>query len=483
FTGGDGFDTVGFNGNCAVGGAATLRMGAGNDLVYNSATRLGFGAGLLLDGGTGHDEFVLGGSSGGQVRIIGNLNCIAGTGEDTLSIGTTSSIFSATGSVMMSDAGGNDVMTIAGTRFSAGALVLQLGSGDNSLTTTVTDLFLVRNLQWQSTSGADNVFIGGGNLRVGTNVVIALGTGNDTALVNSSSSIYVGGLVTMTAAATVGVNRSLVLESSDVMVTGKVTLTGGAGDGFMRVAGSGSNYLGGGVALSCGLGQTNLRVSSNGSLICNGALSLTHGGGSGSLEVFDFGAGDSLINGAVTMKGGSFLSLNLAGVVTGAVNLATSPAAVNPPIIFAESSGADGTHFAGSVRASVPTLAGQVGTIRFAGAIFEGAATFLGGAGTDTLRLNNIDAEKALTASLGAGDDRFEFEQTDIAGPSLYHGAVLLQGGAGADVFLIGGDTAARAIDFRKAVTADGGTGSDTLTVGTQVTFAPGFPLVQKNIP
>ena len=57
-------------------------------------------------------------------------------------------------------------------------------------------------------------------------------------------------------------------------------------------------------------------------------------------------------------------------------------------------------------------------------------------------------------------------------------------GGSGADVFTISGSTAStNGIEFRNRVLIDGGADTDTLTVGTQATFDPDFPLEQKNIP
>jgi hypothetical protein len=88
--------------------------------------------------------------------------------------------------------------------------------------------------------------------------------------------------------------------------------------------------------------------------------------------------------------------------------------------------------------------------------------------------------EKAMTASLGLGNDIFELEQDEHAGTSFFRGAVLLQGGAGADVFLIGANAATYAIAFNNKVTADGGADTDSLTQGTQVTFNPLFPSVVK---
>jgi hypothetical protein len=468
---------------CTVAGAATFKLGAGDDIFNGIAVLASFGAGLKIDGGAGYDQIQLAASDGNDFRVMGNLTVTGGDGNDTIRIGQSNTTVDVSGTLLVSDGAGNEFVVLSGNRIDAGSLQFQLGSGNNTLYSTVTDITLARNFQWRTTTGNDEMRLDGTTLRIGTNLEVAMGAGNSIANVRPDDLLQVGGTVnigaTAPAAAAAEVERTFEILSAEIRVGGKATLSGGAGEGEVKIIGS-QVYLGRGAALTSGAGVTELQVGSGGVLVSNGALSLTHGGGDGSLLIY--GATGSVVNGALSMKGGDALFLQMGGIVTGAVNLATSAAAVDSPAFTLLSFDVP-LHLAGTVNLSMPTRTGQSGLMTLTGVVVEGAAKFLGGAGADTLRINDCDFEKTVTASVGAGNDRIELERENEGVGSFYHGAVLLQGGAGIDVFLLGGNTATTtAVTFSNKVTVDGGADTDFLDIGSQATFNPAFPLKQIGI-
>jgi hypothetical protein len=483
-TAGTGDDLVSFDGSASgVGGAVTIKLGAGQDAVTSSVNRLTLNAGLTFDGGAGNDILSLAVTDSDDVYIVGNLKFIGGAGDDILAIGTTNTTFGATGSVMLTDTAGNETVTITGTRFDTGALSLLAGAGTNSLTTSATDLVVARNFQWTSGTGTDTVDINGTNLRVGGTLDIALGAGPGSASLDATALVQVSGALKLSSTGGAGAARDLTIDTGVLVVGGKLTLSGGAGNGDLDVFGGTVIQLGLGAAFTSGLGATDQKLSTNGVLISIGAVSMTHAGNDGRLSVFGGGSGDSVIKGALTMKGGDDQSITLTGTITGAVTLTTAANPVDAPQIAIAGNGQDGLSFVGAVKATLTSVAGGTGRFFIQAPTFESTASFIGGAGADEILLDNLVALKAVTVNLGAGADHFRIETNGVIPNSTYFGSLTMLGGAGADLFTIGGDAASQVIDFRNAVTANGGADTDTLTVGTQVTFAPGFPLKQISIP
>ncbi|HYF33696.1 MAG TPA: hypothetical protein VD994_00290 [Prosthecobacter sp.] len=480
---GDGDDVVLFGGiTSAIGGAATLKLGTGVDFIFSSADRLNFSAGLTIDGGTGSDTVDLGATDGDQVRIIGNFKIVGGTGDDTLRIGAANAIFNASGTVTVTDAGGSETISITGSRFDAGALVLQVGGGNNPFVSTVTDLTLVRNFQWTSTTGNDDVDINGDTFRAGTTLQVALGTGADNGEINSTSLIYIGGSAMLSANSTAGVVRVLEIDTTgEVSIGGKLTINAGAGNGEVGLQADRSAFINGGIAITAGAGTGEIQVKSQDALVVNGAVSLIKNANAGHLTIAG-AEGDCIINGAVTMRGGNNIQLAMSGVIHGAVSLATAAAAAEAPVISVQRGGGPLLQITGSLRVNAPTLASQSGSLGAVQVLVEGTANFTGGAGADGLRMNHCTFEKSLTVALGAGNDQFLIEDFEGAPDSLFRGPVL-QGGAGMDNFVIGGDSVARKITFQNKVTFDGGADADSITIGSQVTYNPAYPPKQVSIP
>ncbi len=479
--GGDGVDLVNFSGAFAtVGGAATIKLGGGQDGLLGNVDRLIFGLGLTIDAGVGNDQVRLASSDGDDLFILGNFAFVGGAGDDLLSVGFANVEVMISGALKLTDVSGNETVQFVGNRFDVGSLSLLAGGGNNTLLSSVTDFFVAKTLQWTSGSGTDDVDFNGNHLRVGGAVSIALGTGGGDGELTPANSLYVAGTVMISGS---GANRDLAVVADNVFIGGKVTMAAGAGDGEARIFATNGMFLGGGANLTSGAGDTNLSIGGNFRLVSNGSLTLTNGGGLGVTSILFGGTSTpSTINGAVTLKGGVFVSLEMMGTISGAVNLSTASLSAASTVLI--DSFTNGTlHIGGAVKLSTPTLAGQTGSIRIKGAIFDNTLTVMGGAGVDTLTINETVVNKAFTASLGAGDDVFRFEQFNTVGASNYRGSVMLKGGGGTDTFLLGGAGANFAINFGQKVTVDGGTENDALTTGASVTFAPGLPLVTVSVP
>jgi hypothetical protein len=484
-TSGDGLDTVNFYGSaCAIGGAATFKLGGGQDIIATYAGRMGFGAGLTFDGGAGADGLYLGIDNGNDVRVIGNVKFTGGTGNDVFYLGWTNTTLSVTGSVTMTDTEGNDLVSLAGLRLDAGALVLQVGNGNNTLGSTVTELVTAKNFQWVSGTGQDTFTIDGTSLRVGTTLDVAIGSGPGTVDIGPTDLVSTGGTLKLSATGTDVVARSLILQAADIIVGGKLTVSAGAGNGTLQVYGLSSLYLGGGAAFSSGAGNSNLNLWSINGLVSNGSVSLLQNSGDGMTYIYGGSGGDSVINGSVSMKGGDSVSLTMAGMVTGTLTMATSPTPFSTPSIGVVTNGTDGITIAGAATLSLPSVSGGSGAVSLYGAIFESTLTIKTGAGGDTIAADNIMAFKAVNVNMGAGADTFRVQNSGFTGSSNFFGAVSVLGGAGADSFFLGGNTAStNGVTFRNAVTLDGGTETDAVTVGTQAAFAPTYSLKLKNIP
>ena len=138
----------------------------------------------------------------------------------------------------------------------------------------------------------------------------------------------------------------------------------------------------------------------------------------------------------------------------------------------------------GRLTVANATAAGQTGTILMRSVIASGPVIVLGGDGDDTLTMDDSAFLRSFTADLGAGADQFKFEPQFFSGSSTFFAPVLLRGGSGADMFLIGGNTAgSQAVIFKKAVVINGGTETDIDTIGTQVVFDAANPLIEIGIP
>jgi hypothetical protein len=481
FTGGDGVDVVTFAGAfTTVGGGATIKLGGGGDDVIGSATRVIFGKGLTIDGGSGNDEVRLATVDGGELRVVGNLTFAGGAGDDLLAVGFTNARTIVTGALKLTDVSGNETVQFAGTNADVGSLSLLAGIGSNTFNSTVTHYVVAKNVQWTSGNGTDNVTFAGQNLRVGGALSIALGDGGGSALVNPNTHVHIGGTLMLSGS---GAARALEVNATEVYIAGKATLNAGAGDGVARIFGLSGVFLGGGASLSSGAGDTSLTISGNNRLISNGSLNLTNGGGLGEASIFiGGGSAPSVVDGAVNLKGGASAKLLMGGTITGAVNLSTASLSA-ASLISIDCFVQGALHIGGAVKITTPTLTGQTGSIGINAAIFDNTVTVQGGAGAETLSINNTIMNKAFTASLGAGNDLVRLELLNSLGASYFRGAVMLKGGAGEDTFLLGGAGVSYEVNFFQKVTVDGGTENDAVATGASAIFAPGLPLVTVSVP
>lgn len=478
-----GNDTVTFGtGQVGVGGAVTLRLGAGNDTVVVSATsRAAFGAGLIIDAGLGDDSVTLG-AANSTVDVLGAFQFLGGAGLNTLTAGAGTGRVSVLGAVLISGGDGADTITLGGARFTAGALTAALGAGDNTLTSTATDFFIAGAVKWSTGPGLDRLELNGGAVLIGGSLTVLNGDGPSFTHITPTGFVGIGGSVTVLGGKTTTGKFDISLNTNNTLnVNGALKVKHGDGDLGFTFFGNQSMHLGKGASVTHGTGQGNILFGSNSALISNGPISVVKNAPGGILQVFAGSGGDSVINGAVTLKGGTEVRVTLAGTITGALNMAPSPG-VNGSVNIV-SNGARPIHVGGAVNLASSPGAANTTTFQLQGLVAEGAVSVCGGLGADTLNIDNCGFFKSLRADLGAGADTFRLEAQSFAGPSTFFGPVTFLGGLDADNFLIGGNTAGtQAINFRALTILDGGDGVDTITIGTQATFVAGS-LVQKSIP
>lgn len=480
YTGGDGVDVVTFAGaHASVGGATTLKLGGGADDVLGPVTKLIFNKGLTIDAGTGNDEIRLANAEASNLRVVGNLTVVGGAGDDLLALGATNTTVVVTGTLKLTDASGNETVQWAGTSVEAGSVSLLVGAGNNSLLSTATNVFVAKNLQWTSSTGTDNFDLRGTGLRVGGSVSVALGSGGGSAEIRPGSWLHVGGSLTMSGS---GTGRDLEANANEIFIGGKVTMNAGTGDGVVQLFGFSGIYLGAGANLSSGAGDTNLGINGNYSFVSNGSVTISNSGlGSSSIFIGGFNH-STVIDGNVTLKGGASARIEMMGTITGSVNLSTN-SLVAGSSLYLLSYLPTALQIGGAVKLNALTKSGQTAGIVVNYVLLDNSLNVLGGAGVETLSINNSIFNKAVTASLGAGNDVFQLERNNSGGASVYRGAVMLKGGAGQDSFALGGVTAADTVQFLQKVTVDGGTENDILILGANATFAPGLPVVTVSVP
>jgi fibronectin-binding autotransporter adhesin len=480
-TAGAGNDTVTFTGlAAAVGGAFTAQLGDGTNLVQAASSRATFGS-FRVTGGAGNDTLQLTQPGLKFTTLVGGLtfNGGGGFGEDAVLMEEATAEVAITGPVRITGRGATEVVSIRGSQFHAGSLQLAFGDGVHFLDEQSAEFDLAGGLRWASGSGHDLLHLSGDRVRIGGGVAVAAGDGIGSVRLTPSALLSVGRGIAIRNGATT-MESNIIIEAPDTVIGGPVTLAAGAGDTDISLEGANRLAVGGSVAVAHGAGPGTMLVGGSDVFSIAGSISLTRVGGLGFSHVFG-PSGEAVVAGPVTMVGGADQTLILTGVV-GGVTMTGAPGAATSMTVM--TAGLGRLNVRDPVRLTSRSAAGQTASVRLVGVIAEGPLVVLGGAGEETLRIDDCAFLRSVTADLGAGSDRFDLEQNGLfAGSSAFNGPVLLRGGADNDTFRIGGDAAANTVFFRAAATADGGAGTDALTVGSQVAFDPEHPLASLNIP
>lgn len=480
-TAGGGNDTVTLSGvasGVGVGGAFGARLGGGTNQVLTTAPRLSFGSALVA-GGSGNDTLTVAANSAFST-LAGGLTFSGGGGTNAVTLGGGTSEVALAGRLDLSGTGANTV-TVAGARFDAGALRAVFGDGTNSVVSTAADFSVARNVRYAGGGGEDTLRLQGTTVRVGGNLTATAGEGTATVVTFPTALLRVGGAVTITSGNSPGVSNLSPASQGDAFIGGAVTITAGAGTISADVFANSNLAVGGPVTIARGAGPGTLRAAGNGAFLVGGSVVMRRAGGEGTSQIVAGLGGDAVVAGSVAMSGGATQEIAMGGVVGGGVTFTGAPGAA--ATMFLRGNGPQPVQVGGPVRLASQTAAGQTAEVTLSRLIAARAVQVLGGAGDETLSIDNCAFQRGFAAELGAGADQFRLEQEAVPGPSTFFGPVVLRGGGGADTFLVGGNDAAALVAFRGPVTADGGGGTDTLAVGSVVTFAAGFPLVSLNIP
>jgi hypothetical protein len=478
-TAGGGFDTVFFAGTAvAVGGAFTAALGDGTNLVRTDLLRATFGS-FRMAGGAGNDILRVTGNDLTFATSAGGLRFAGGGGANTVALGDGAAEVALAGPVAISGGGSANTVTVAGSRFDARSLSLTFGGGTNSLAANPAEFHLAGSLAWASGAGDDALLLQPADARIGGAVAVSLGDGPEELRVSPTNFLAVGRGVTVRAGATSGRNLLFVGAVSDTVIGGTVAVAAGAGNSFIDVFSSESLVVGGSVTVTHGPGAGSVRVACTGRLEIPGSIAVTQAGAQG--PIVTGAGGPATIGGSVTLVGGSSQSLGMSGVVRGGVTMIGAAGA--PASMFLGTIGSNPPRVHGPIRLVSRTATGQTADIVLRTVIAEGPVTVAGGAGAESLSIDDSAFVGTFGAALGAGADTFRVEQAGAPGFTTFFGPTVLRGGDGGDTFLLGGNSVTGAVGFRGATTADGGAGADSLAAGTFVAFDPAHPLAQKNIP
>jgi hypothetical protein len=483
--------------NLTVSGFETVNLGASSDTATisgafsgsidlgantDTATIINGGSVTNLSGGTGTDTLNLDGADQ-TITLTGS-----GAGTTVGTSGATST-FSSFGS--LNALGGTDAFTV--DTASTTSITIDGGSGTDSLSVANTDT--AANSLTISGAGSGTL----GNVTFSGLESVALGSGGDTATVNSGGSLsgnldLGAGNNTLTLAIGAGSLGSLSAGIGNDTITINGGSVGGAvsvGDGTNQLTVSGTSssigsYTGGtgadsitlsggdvGGNVDLGTGSNSLLISSTSSAI-GGAVTFGSGA-SDSLSYAGYGSAVSLTLSGITSNAGTTTTGGATGIsgiasgfesLTGSSNsdsLVASEAGNTLILTGANQGTVDGLSFASFESVD---LAGGNDSAQFtSGDSLSG--TLAGGSGSDTLDYSGYGSSVNvnLAAGTATGTGGISGFETVLGGASAdtitasTSGDVNLQGNAGADTFNV------TVAGLTNGDTIDGGADADTLFV------------------
>ncbi len=417
--------------NLAAGGADTaidVKLTAGsNSIVTGSAadsiriTDATFDLGDTINGGTASDTLFI--TGGGTVNILTGVTV---TGIENVNIDNTATSFTANNENLAITAGD-------------GGNTIVLGTGTQSVAGTM--------------GGADSVTVGSGSNNVAT------GAGDDT--INVTATTYsgdtldggsggetLGDLLAITGGGTVNMTLATISNIERVSIDNTATVFVANNDNLAITAGDGGNDF--------TLGSGTQSVTSG-----TGADTVALGGGANSVNTGD---GSDTVNG--TVQAADTVDLNagndtfayqvLAGSVSGGGggDTLTVTGAVGLTIDFSNT--ADNIAAESGTYSNFENLSAGDATLAFTVTAAAAGSTITTGSGADTVTLNSgVDTvstgggndtvngalSAADTVNLGANDDRFIFSLAANAANSV-------DGGSGSDTLEIGSGFGALSIDL-----------------------------------
>ncbi len=444
----DGNDTVDFT-STDFGGLATVRMGVGND-YFTAGGSLLFNKGLSVDMGTGSNTFEINATT---LQVNGNLTALAGG-----SVVDTQNFYLAASTGVVTGAALLRTTTGSATNFEVGLLAAD-------------DLWVKGALTLQALAGNDNVILAG-NIEVGTTLGINLGNGN-----NAVSSPDMAALLLRTFSYTGGTgDDTVVLNGTVVDTLGNLGFTGGQnlmiGERHAPTGGAGTNKLdlnpatslrvGGALTYLGGIGKDTLWVDGPTATVV-GAISMAASSGTNAFSLMavtgNVGAVSfSAAAGVDTVDVGEYNGASSLITVRGGVTVNTGAGEADVMVRDAD--------IYGNLNVTTNSYLGGVDTVQILDSDVRGTTfiNLVGAAWSDVVVRDGI-FDRAVTINTGAGDD-YVLLDTDTAVSSIYSwfgGPVRVNLGAGNDVFGAGASPQVATVgnDFNSYVDVNGGTGDD----------------------
>lgn len=416
-------------------GGITVSLGEGDDtLVFDN---LQIAKTLSVDLGNGTNSLTLQGNSS-----FGAINIKAGAGNDTVSVL-------------------DDSLTVAGT------LAAKLGDGVNTVDILIeAGLTVGRDVSIITGKGNDDIEIGANRVAIGGKVSALTGSGQDFTRFTADESFTVAGEARMVSLGATGPSVSVTqsIRAGNILSVGKV---------FFSIGPSTSS-------------SQELEAFGD-SLLVHGSVNMTTVGnldGTHELEIRGGTVPSSAVLGNMTLKGHSFLLVGQVGVLTG--NLTVTSGARLQLLSFQGFTSLDDAFRIGgkvTIDTTKATTTIAQSTIAFGRFAPEGPVVVRDGIAAVTLQVSDSRFLGSVTISMGAGNDKVDIDGNDFPEATIFFGPVLIRGESGTDNITLGGAEPGDIVSFRNKITVDGGLDTDVLNLGTQVTFASSFPLVQINIP
>jgi len=449
-----------------VEGATTVGFAAGL-LKLNAGVAMGgvlrFNGGLTITGGADVDTVNL----NGAVTVGGALNVDLKNGTNSFGLGLLSSMHA--GSFTLKGGTGVDQVTLnnGSTLVLGGALTLTLGDGTNILNANASSSVTAASVAFTGGKDFDNIKFAGSSLTVTGNMTLTLGAGGSVPNLQPTVSGFIGGNLTISAAA--GVDNAT-LGGPDFRILGNLSVL--AGDGGSTLILQGAAFQVGGNLLFTGGKDADTLVGNSSNLVVGKVLTLTMGEGANSAVVqgalgtlgsviYKGGAGtDALVLGAVNGTGTTLLTVT--GGVTGTLGAGTGTVRLTDTLL----------HGAVNVTMAGTTTPADEVTLRQS--TFNGVVNIIQGASAVTLSVQDSLMRGNFTAKLGGGADTLNLDtEAGTADVNTWMGTLYVDMDTGVDTINIGSATneANARNHFYRLATIDTGAEADVYVPHNNHTF------------
>jgi hypothetical protein len=464
---------IGANAAVTVSGNTTITAGSGNTLASNliNVDNLTTSA-LSINGGANGDSINLAASH--NVVVHGDLAVNAGSGANFITVGTSTISLTVDGNVNIIAGSGNDEVTLDNLTVGnvLGDLTIQTGAGDD-------------NIQLGSTVAVSishgSLSIDAGNATIGNGIAIGLGAAvtvsGNTSLTSGSSGASNGIAVNNLTTSALSINTGSAADNinvalnSAVTVHGDFTVNAGAGDNHVVMGTSATALVvDGNLSIVTGSGTDEVTLNNVTAGNVSGDLTIQTGAGDDIVELSKFAA-VSVSHGSLNINTGDATTLDTINILAGAPTTVSGNTAIvtgnGNDFINVQSLTTNGLAVNSGKRNDKVNLNAITSNGYFAVNLGDGknsltlanstgkAVTVTGSAGADTI---NFDGNEfvSLTLNAGSGANVIHLKNTTIST------ATSITTGTGADQVFLSGVHA-------KSVAIDTGSGADKVSIGTTI--------------